>query len=147
MGDHMKREDIQVLRDIQKNTELAMKAVDTVIDKVYDDDLVMQLSRQSLKYSQLHGQAVDRLLSAHLEPARVSALDGLRVVGNLHKDTLLDTSTSNIAALTIRESGDKISKMYQTLHRHEGIEDATAKIAKEFVEVEEANIRQLRKFL
>lgn len=143
----MNREDIQVLRDIQKNTELAIKAVDTVMDKVYDDGLVMQLSRQSLKYSKLHGQAVDRLLSAQLEPARVSVLEGFLVAGSLHRDTLLNTSTSHIAELVIRESSGKISKMYQTLHKHENVGTEAAKIAKEFMEVEEANIKQLRKFL
>ena len=143
----MKREDIQVLRDIQKNTELAIKAVDTIIDKTYDDDLVMQLSRQALKYSQLRGQAVDKLLAAHLEPARVSVLEEMRIAGNLHKDTLLNTSTSHIAELAIQECSRKISKMYQTLHKHENVGKETAGIAKEFMEIEEANMKQLRKFL
>ena len=46
----MRREDIQVFRDVQKNAELAMKAVDTIAGKTYDDALALQLSRQSLKY-------------------------------------------------------------------------------------------------
>ena len=49
----MRWEDIQVFRVVQKNAELAMKAVDTVSDKTYDDDLALHLSRQSLKYSEL----------------------------------------------------------------------------------------------
>lgn len=143
----MKKDDIQVLREIQKNTELAIKAVDTVIDKVYDDDLALQLSRQSLNYSRLRGEAVDKLLSAHLEPARVSMLDEWRVMGNLHMDTLLNTSTSHIAELAIQESSRKISKMYQTLRKHEGAGSVSSGIAKEFMNAEEANIIQLRKFL
>lgn len=143
----MKKDDIQVLREVQKNTELAIKAVDTVIDKVYDDDLALQLSRQSLNYSRLRGEAVDKLLSAHLEPARVSMLDEWRVMGNLHKDTLLNTSTSHIAELAIQESSRKISKMYQALRKHEGAGSVASGIAKEFMNAEEANIIQLRKFL
>ena len=50
----MKRDDAEVLREVQKNTEMAMKAIDTISDKVYDDDLALQLSKQSLKYSQIH---------------------------------------------------------------------------------------------
>ena len=41
----MRREDIQVLRDVQKNAELAIKAVDTVCDKIYDDALALPGSR------------------------------------------------------------------------------------------------------
>ena len=143
----MKREDVQVLRAIQKNTELAIRAVDTVIDKVYDDDLVLQLSRQSLKYSQLRSEAMDKLLSARVEPVRVSVLEELRIAGNLHKDTLLNTSTSHIAELAIRECNGKISKMYQLLHKNENAGKETTDMAKNLMEIEEANIRQLQKFL
>ena len=143
----MKKDDIQVLREIQKNTELAIRAVDTVIDKVYDDDLVLQLSRQSLKYSELRSEAVDKLLSAHLEPTRLSLLEEWRVAGKLHKDTFLNTSTSHIAELAIQESSRKISRMYRTLHKYESVGNATVEIAKEFMDVEEANIARLRKFL
>ena len=55
----MKRDDAEVLREVQKNTEMAMKAIDTISDKVYDDDLALQLSKQSLKYSQIHNKAMD----------------------------------------------------------------------------------------
>lgn len=143
----MRREDIQVLRDVQKNAELAIKAVDTVCDKIYDDALALQLSRQSLKYSQLRNQAVDKLLAAHLEPARTTVIEELLVAGGIHRDTLLNTSTSHIAELAIQESSRKISKLCQSLHKYENAGDDTVEIAREFMDFEESNIRQLRKFL
>ena len=93
----MRREDIQMLRDIQKNAELGMKAVDTAADKVYDDGLALQISRQSLKYSELRNRAADRLLAAHLEPARSNVVEGALVAGGIYGETLFDTSTSHIA--------------------------------------------------
>ena len=146
-GDIMRREDIQILRDIQKNAELALKAVDTVSDKIYDDTLALQLSRQSLKYSQLRNQAVDKLLSAHLEPARANVMEQMVVAGGIHKDTLLNTSTSHIAEIIIQESSRKISRLCQSLHKYENAGDEAVEIAREFMDFEEANIRQLRKFL
>lgn len=147
MGDDMKKDDIQVLREIQKNTELAIKAVDAVMAKVYDDDLSLQLSRQSLNYSRLRDEAAGKLLSAHLEPARVSMLEEYRVKGNWYLDTLLNTSTSHIAELAIQESSRKISKMYQAIHKYEGAGNETLEIANELISAEEANMVQLRKFL
>ena len=143
----MRREDIQVLRDVQKNAELAMKAVDTISDKIYDDSLALQLSRQSLKYSQLRNQAVDKLLAAHLEPARTTVIEEMLVAGGIHRDTLLNTSTSHIAELAIQESSRKISRLCQSLHKYTNAGDDTVEIAREFMDFEEANIRQLRKFL
>ncbi|WWR16933.1 hypothetical protein V1224_05730 [Lachnospiraceae bacterium JLR.KK008] len=143
----MRREDIQVLRDVQKNAELAMKAVDTISDKIYDDSLALQLSRQSLKYSQLRNQAVDKLLAAHLEPARTTVIEEMLVAGGIHRDTLLNTSTSHIAELAIQESSRKISRLCQSLHKYTNAGDDTVEIAREFMDFEETNIRQLRKFL
>ena len=143
----MRREDIQVLLDVQKNAELAMKAVDTVSEKIYDDALALQLSRQSLRYSQLRNEAVDRLLSAHLEPARTNMVEELLVAGGIHKDTLLNTSTSHIAELVIQESSRKISRLCQSLHKYENAGEEAVEMAREFMDFEESNIRQLRKFL
>ena len=143
----MRREDIQMLRDIQKNAELGMKAVDTAADKVYDDGLALQISRQSLKYSEFRNRAADRLLAAHLEPARSNVVEGALVAGGIYGETLFDTSTSHIAEVIIQESSKKISKLCQSLHKYENACDAAVEIAQEFMDFEENNIRQLRKFL
>lgn len=124
-----------------------MKAVDTVSEKIYDDALALQLSRQSLRYSQLRNEAVDRLLSAHLEPARTNMVEELLVAGGIHKDTLLNTSTSHIAELVIQESSRKISRLCQSLHKYENAGEEAVEMAREFMDFEESNIRQLRKFL
>ena len=124
-----------------------MKAVDTVSEKIYDDALALQLSRQSLRYSQLRNEAVDRLLSAHLEPARTNMVEELLVAGGIHKDTLLNTSTSHIAELVIQESSRKISRLCQSLHKYENAGEEAVEMAREVMDFEESNIRQLRKFL
>ena len=56
----MKPEEIFIYRDIQKNTEMAIKAIDTLSDKVYEDDFALQISRQSLKYSDIRVLTVDK---------------------------------------------------------------------------------------
>ena len=48
----MKPEEINIYREIQKNAEMGMKAIETLSDKVYEDEFARQISRQSLKYSQ-----------------------------------------------------------------------------------------------
>ena len=45
----MKPEEIFIYRDIQRNTEMAIKAIDTLSDKVYEDDFALQISRQSFE--------------------------------------------------------------------------------------------------
>ena len=45
----MKSQEAAVYREIQKNTDMAMKAIDTIAAKAYDDDLALQIARQSLE--------------------------------------------------------------------------------------------------
>ena len=45
----MTTEEAMVYREIQRNAETAMKAIDTIAPKVWDDDLALQIAKQSLK--------------------------------------------------------------------------------------------------
>ena len=92
----MKKDDAEVLREVQKNTEMAMKAIDTISDKVYDDDLAVQLSKQALKYSQIHNKALDKILAGKAEPYHVNNISQMMLVGGIHSNTLLDTSTKSV---------------------------------------------------
>ncbi len=70
----MKPEEANVYREIQKNTEMAIKAIDALSDKAYEDDFALQISRQSLKYSDIRGKAMDKLLAAKAEPVHQNYL-------------------------------------------------------------------------
>ena len=56
----MESQEAAVYREIQRNAEMAMKAIDTISGKVYDDDLALQISRQSLKYAELYNEEIGR---------------------------------------------------------------------------------------
>ena len=67
-----------VYREIQRNTDTAMKAIDAFAEKISDDALAMQISRQSLRYSELHNEASRELLDAKTQGYRSSALSDAR---------------------------------------------------------------------
>ena len=57
-GNHnLKKQEINIYREIQRNTEMAMKALDAVTDKIYDDRLAAVVAEQELQYSRLHDSA------------------------------------------------------------------------------------------
>ena len=58
----MKHDDAMILKEIQKNTQMGMTAIDTILDKIEDDEFSLQLSRQSLRYSEIHNKALDKIL-------------------------------------------------------------------------------------
>ena len=44
----MNKQEINIYREIQRNTEMAMKALDAVTDKIYDDRLAATVADQEL---------------------------------------------------------------------------------------------------
>ena len=47
----MKKQDINIYREIKRNTEMAIKALDAVTDKIYDERLAATVADQELQYS------------------------------------------------------------------------------------------------
>ena len=47
----MKHDDVKILQEVQRNTALGMTAIDTILDKIGNDEFSLQLSKQSLQYS------------------------------------------------------------------------------------------------
>ena len=71
----MQPQEAAVYRDIQKNADRMMKTLDTLSDKVYDNDLAVQISRQSLKFSQIHNEATQKLVDSRSENYRSTYLE------------------------------------------------------------------------
>ena len=57
----MRTAEIHLLQEVMRETERALNAIDILSDKVYDTDLSLQLSRQSIKYSQIKNAAAEKL--------------------------------------------------------------------------------------
>ena len=50
----MNRDDTELLKEVQKNTRMAVKAIETISDKVCNDKLGYELSKENLTFSNLH---------------------------------------------------------------------------------------------
>lgn len=146
-GYRMRSQEVAVYKEIQKNTEMAMRAIDIMNDKIYDEDLARQISRQSLKYSELHNQAMEQLLQAKAEPYRESHVGNLMLAGAIHYNTLLNTSTSHIAELLIKGSNQGILDMKKILNRNTDVGEKPAALAQQLIDFEEKNVERLTKYL
>ena len=143
----MKSQEVAVYREIQRNTEMAMKAIDALSGKVYDDSLAIQISRQSIKYSELHNEAMKHLLEAKAEPYRSSYMSELMLKTGVHYNTLLNTSTSHIAEMMIKGSNNGILEMEKILHHNEGAGEESLALANQLIDFEQRNIKKLKDYL
>ena len=77
-GNHnLKKQEINIYREIQRNTEMAMKALDAVTDKIYDDRLAAVVAEQELQYSSLHDRAVQNLVVGKAQTYRENAMENM----------------------------------------------------------------------
>ena len=143
----MKPEEIFIYRDIQKNTEMAIKAIDTLSDKVYEDDFALQISRQSLKYSDIRSRAMDKLLAARAEPVHTNYMADFMLKSAIHMNTLLNTSTSHLAELMIQGSNRGITDMCKSLNHNATGDSMAMELAKELMDFEEKNIDVMKRYL
>ena len=143
----MKSDDAKVLREVQRNTKMAMKAIDTITDRVYDDDLSMHITRESMKYAELYNNATDRLLNGRAASYRENGIQDMMLIGGVRANTMLNTSTSHIAELLIQGSNRGLTSMWKAINHNENAGNVSMEIAKELMDFEEKNIEKLKQYL
>ncbi len=143
----MKHDDEMILKDIQKSTQMGMTAIDTILDKIENDDFSMMLSRQSLHYAELHNRALDRILREDGESYRPNQLGDMIHKGGIHANTAFNISREHLAEMMIQESNRGITSMWKSLKHNRMAGDDTVELAKELVDFERKSIERMKEYL
>lgn len=143
----MKSQDVAIYQEIQRNTEIAIKAIEAISDKVYNDDLALQIAKQSLKYSELHNEASKQLVEAKADSYRNSYFTDMMLKMGIGYQTLLNTSTGHIAEMMIKGSNMGVLEMEKVLNHNPEAGELSTRLAKQFLEFEEKNIKRLKDYL
>lgn len=143
----MTSQEIKVYREIQRNTGMAMKAIDTISDKINDEELALQVSRQSLKYSELHNEATKQLIEAKAVPYQSNYLEDAMLKTGIHYNTMLNTSTSHLAEMMIKGSNNGILEMEKVLKNNTDAGEKPVALAKQLIAFEEKNVQRLKQYL
>lgn len=143
----MRADDVKVLQGIQKNTDMAMKAIHAIGPKVYDDDLAVQIAREGMKYSELYNKATNELMNHKAKSYQSSGFQDMMLNSAIRGNTMFNTSTSHIAELMIQGSNRGLTDMWKILNHHENAGNMSVELAKELMDFEEKNIERLKKYL
>ena len=143
----MKSDDVKVLQEVQRNTKMAMKAIDTISESIYDDELSIQVARESMKYGDIYNKATDRLLEGKAASYKETGFQDMILKGGVKANTMFNTSTSHIAELLIQGSNRGLTSMWKAINHHENAGNVSMEVAKELMDFEEKNIERLKKYL
>lgn len=143
----MKHDDAKILQEIQRNTEMGMTAIETILDKIEDDEFALQLSRQSLRYSEIHNKALDQILENKGEVYHRNQISDLMLRGSIHANTALNISKEHLAEMMIQGSNRGITSMWKAMKHNQMATDAAVELAQELVDFEESTIVRLKEYL
>ncbi len=143
----MKHDDAKILKEIQRNTEMGMTAIETILDKIEDDEFSLELSRQSLRYAQIHNKALDQILEQEGEVYHGSQIADLMLKGSIHANTALNISREHLAEMMIQGSNRGITSMWKSMKHNRLATDAAVELAQELVDFEEKNIERMKEYL
>lgn len=143
----MKHDDAKILKEIQRNTEMGMTAIETILDKIEDDEFSLELSRQSLRYAQIHNKALDQILEQEGEVYHGSQIADLMLKGSIHANTALNISREHLAEMMIQGSNRGITSMWKSMKHNRLATDAAVELAQELVDYEEKNIERMKEYL
>ena len=143
----MKKDDQEILKEVQKNSRVAISAIDTISEKVQNDELLHELSKERLLYSVIQNKATDRLQSERAEGYHGSAVQDMMLKGGIQMNTLTNCSASKIAELMIQGSNRGITSMWKSMNHHQNSGNTSMEIANELIAFEEKAISRLKKFL
>lgn len=143
----MKSDDMRVLKEVQRNAKMAIKAIDTLSDKIDDDSLAVQVTGESMKYSDIYNKATAKLLEGKAVPYRESGFQDMMLKNAIRANTFFNSSTSHIAEMMIQGSNRGLTSMWKAINNNENAGNISLEVAKELMDFEEKNIERLKRYL
>jgi len=139
--------DRNILNEIYRNSRAGMNAIHSVIGKVYDDDLALDLNRQAYHYAKFSEKASNRLYECGWKPEEDSPINKAIMWGNVQLNTLTDVSTEHIAELMIQGSTKGMTGIMKAMKENQACGKFSEEMATELTAFEEKNIRRLKAYL
>lgn len=143
----IKNEEASVLHEIHRNTRMAEEAIDTVLNKVYDEDLAYDLHCQAQKYKEIEGKAEQAMNKGGVTPRTDSKMEKAMLWSSIQMNTLLNTSTSHVAEMVIQGNTRGITELMKAVHNNKVKGSYANELASELMDFEEKNIEKLKSYL
>lgn len=139
--------DVAVLKETYKSSRLAVNNINTVLSKVYDEDLSLDLNQQAGQYRKFEEKAVKVLNQNGIKTEGETPLTKAKMWTAVQANTLLNTSTSHIADMMIQGNAQGVTQMMKVLKHSGPVQNEYNRMANELMDLEERNISKLKSYL
>jgi hypothetical protein len=139
--------DTELLQYVYKTTDMGCKGIQTVLNRAKSENLKSTLTQQQREYAKLRDEARAILESKREKPKGVSPVSKLSADMMTSLKMMTGRSDSKIAEMTIQGNQLGITKTAKHLNNYSGGDETVRSLTKKLLETEEANAKQLQRFL
>ena len=134
----------EVLREIYKNSSMAVESIEAILSKVYDEDLAYDLNKQLHKFKDIALKSETRLNEMGQKPIHDDLIGKAMLWASIQMNTLMNISTSHIADLLIKGNKRGVGDMLKSSKKNKDCGAYATELANELVDFEVENIERLK---
>ena len=141
------KENINALDEIHKGACMGEDAINYVLDKVEDQELKKELESEYSEYDHIK-QTIEAIYPKYNDgkPHETSTMNKAMTWSGIEMKTMNDKSNSNIAELLLKGVNMGIIEGRRILNK-KNINDEVDKILSDYINIQEKNIENLKKYL
>lgn len=140
-------EDFAVLNEAYRESRAGQESINTILSKIYDEDLALDLNRQAVQFMAFEDKVVEKLREESQRPQKDGPVEKAKMWTSLQANTILNTSTEHMADMMIQGNAKAITDMMRTVKRNKGAKQEYCELAEELMDFEERNIAKLKSYL
>ena len=141
------QENINVLDELNKGSDMGLVAIDYILDKIGDKDFRKGLKSQYLEYKKVCKEA-ERLYSKYSDdkPHKINDIEKIMSYYGIEMRTITDKSDSKYAELLLKGTNMGIIEGRKLLN-NKNVDKKINKLLDEFVSMQEKYVEFLKKYL
>lgn len=139
--------ELEILKEINKNSKMGMDALTEVTPKVQDNNLKELLDTQHNEYQNIFDRSQEILIQNGEEIEDTPAFQKAMSWMGIQLNTLNDKSNSQISELLIQGNDMGIVKGVKILNNSTITNSEIENLVSDFIRLQEKNVNDLKKFL
>ena len=145
--DKKEENEVNVLDELNKGACMGVDAINFIMDKVKDEDFKEELNTQYEKYKSISDKICELYPEySEKEPHETSTMNKVMTWYGIEMKTMMDDTTSKLAELMMQGTNMGIIEGRRLLNNNE-CDPEVRELLQEYVEMQEAAVENLKKFL
>ena len=139
--------ELEILKEINKNSKMGMDSLTTVIKKVEDEEFKNLLNTQHNEYQNIFDRTQELLIQNNETIQETPMMQKAMSWMGIQFNTIADTSTSQLSELLIQGNDMGVVKGTKLLNHYYFMNNEIKNIVSDFVRLQEKNIDDVKKWL